>query len=102
MRRRSETSSGSWMGKVTINVRNSVRQEDAHYAQISRIYKTVIRHVLMYGSETWAVRKAEQNLLERTELIMLIWMLGIKRIEKSRNEEIRARAGAANISEKIK
>ena len=33
---------------------------------------------------------------------MLRQMTGIKWIEKSRNEEIRARAGAANISEKIR
>ena len=50
------------------------------------VYKTVIRPVLMYGSETWALRKAEQNLLERTELRMLRWMMGIKRIEKIRTE----------------
>ena len=33
---------------------------------------------------------------------MLRWMMGIKRIEKIRNEEIRARADVANISEKIR
>ena len=32
---------------------------------------------------------------------MLRRMMGIKRIEKIRNEEIRVREGAANISEKI-
>ena len=51
-------------------------------------YKTVIRHVLMYGSETLALRKAEENLLERTEMRMLRWMMGIKRIEKIRNENV--------------
>ena len=30
------------------------------------------------------------------------WMMGIKRIEKIHNEEIRGRADVANISEKIK
>ena len=33
---------------------------------------------------------------------MLRWTVGIKRIEKIRNEEIRARAGVANISRKIR
>ena len=33
---------------------------------------------------------------------MLRWMMGIKRIDKIRTEEIRARAGVANISETIR
>ena len=48
---------------------------------------------------TWALRNGEQNLLERTQMRMLKWMLGIKRIAKIRNEEIRARSGIANILE---
>ena len=36
------------------------------------------------------------------EMRMLRWMNGIKRIEKIRNEEIKARAGVANIREKIR
>ena len=68
------------------------------------VIKTVTRPVLMYGSETWTPRKAEQDWLETTEseMRMLRWMIGMKRIEKIRNEEIRARAGVANTSEKIR
>ena len=33
---------------------------------------------------------------------MLSWMMEIKRIEKIRNEDIRARAGVVNIREKIR
>ena len=33
---------------------------------------------------------------------MLRWMVGIKRIEKIRTEEIRSRPGVANMSEKIR
>ena len=44
--------------------------------------------VLMYTSETWTLRKAEQDLLERTEMRMVRWMMGIKRIEKITAEEI--------------
>ena len=72
------------------NIRNSGRQEDAHYAQSSRI---IIIHnqtcSLMYGSETWALRKAQRNLLERTETRMLRRMMVIRTIEKIRNEDIR-------------
>ena len=62
------------------------------------VNKTVILTVLMYGSETWVLRKAEQDLVEGTDTRTLRWMMGIKRIEKMRNEEIRARAGTANIN----
>ena len=57
------------------------------------VYKTIIKPVLML-----TLRKPEQNLLERPEMRMLRWMMGMKRVEKIRNEEIRARAGVANIS----
>ena len=60
-------------------------------------YKIVIRPVLMYGSENWELRKPEQNLLDRTQMRMLRIMMGIERKEQIRNEEIRARAGVANI-----
>ena len=53
------------------------------------------------GDDTLALRNAEQNLLERTEIIMLELLMG-KRIEKIRNDETSARAGVANISEKIR
>ena len=43
----------------------------------------------------------EQNLLERTEMRMLRWMMGIKRIEKIRNEE-EGQLPVANISENIR
>ena len=47
-------------------------------------------------------RKAEQNLLEGTEMRLWRWMMGIKWIDKIRNEEIRAMTGMANMSEKIR
>ena len=50
-------------------------------------YKTVIRSVLLYGSEICALTKAEQDLLlDRTGMIM---------------SGCRARAGVANTSETL-
>ena len=66
------------------------------------VYKTSIRPVPMYGSENWALRMAEQDWLERTEMRMLRWMMWIKRIEKIGKEEIRARAGVANMGKAIR
>ena len=67
-----------------------------------KIYRTVLRPVLMFGGETWALRKREEQILERTEMRMLRWILGVSLREKPRNEEVRKRAGVVCISEKIR
>ena len=59
--------------------------------------------ILMNGSEATEPRMAEQNLPRTTVMRTLIgWMTRIKWIDKIRTEEIRARAGVANISETIR
>ena len=60
------------------------------------------RPVIMYGSETWALRKREEQQLDRTEMRMLTWMLGISLRERRRNDDIRAEAGVVARSEKIR
>ena len=61
--------------------------------------KTVFRLLLMYGSETQALRKAEQDLLERTEMRMLRCIDGnLKRIENIRAQDRGPKAGVANIT----
>ena len=55
----------------------------------------------MYGSETWALQKREEQKLDRTEMRMLRWMLGISLRERRRNDAIRAEAGVVAILEKI-
>ena len=49
-----------------------------------------------------ALRKVGGNSIERTEMSLLRWMMGIKRIEKIRTEEMRARPGVTNIRGKIR
>jgi len=45
------------------------------------IYKTVVRLAMMYGAETWPIKKAQENKLNVTEMRMLRWMCGITRRE---------------------
>ena len=67
------------------------------------VYKTVTNQTC---SNVWkrdlGLRKAQQDMLEITEMRMLRWITGIKWVEKIGTEEIRTRAGVANISEKIR
>ena len=39
-----------------------------------RVYKTCVQSVMVYASETWAVRVEEEQRMERNENVMLRWM----------------------------
>ncbi len=67
-----------------------------------KVYKTMIRPVLMYGSETWALRRKEEQLIQRTEMRMLRWITGVTLKDKIRSEDIRLKTGVADVKDKIK
>ena len=67
-----------------------------------KIYKTVIRPVLLYGAEAWALRRKEEGVLERTEMRMLRWILGVSLMERIESEEIRKRVGVCKITDKAR
>src|SRR6266853_4742151 len=68
----------------------------------AKIYKTVIRPVLLYGTETMAMRRSEVKKLEVTEMRMWRWLTGTSIRERRTNEEIRKKVGVAAISEKCR
>ena len=67
-----------------------------------KVYKTVIRPVLLYGAETWALRRKEEGVLERTEMRMLRWILGVSLMERIESEDIRKRVGVCKITDKAR
>ena len=54
-----------------------------------KVYRTVVRPALMYGAETWALKKAQEKKLGVAEMRMLRWMCGVTKLDKIRNERIR-------------
>ena len=68
----------------------------------AKVYRTIVRPVLLYGSETWALRKREEDMIMRTEMRMLRWIMGVSRLERCTNEEIRKAAGVVSITEKLR
>ena len=50
----------------------------------SKLYKTVVRPAMVYGSECWALRKQDEQRLHTTEMKMLRWSQG-----KTRNDRIK-------------
>ena len=44
---------------------------------------------MMYGADTWAVKKAQENKLDVAEMKMLRRMSGVTKLDRIRNERIR-------------
>ena len=55
----------------------------------------------MCGAETWALKKAQENKLEVTEMRMLRLMCGVTKLDKIRNERIRGTTNVGAISKKV-
>ena len=64
-----------------------------------KVYRTVVRPALMYGAETWALKKAQEKKLEVAEMRMILWMCGVTKLDKIRNERIR---GTMKVGENTK
>ena len=77
-----------------------VRQENEREDQ-GKVYRTVVRPALMYGAETWALKKAQENKLEVAEMRMLRWMCGVTKLDKIRNERIRGTTKVGEITKKV-
>jgi len=67
-----------------------------------KVYRTTVRPVLIYGSEAWTMRRREEECLERTEMRMLQWILGLTLRDRKRNDDIRHVRGVACITDKVR
>ena len=56
---------------------------------------------MMYGAETWAVKKAQEKKLDVAEMMMLRWMSGVTKLVRNRNERIRGTMKVGEISKKV-
>ena len=57
-----------------------------------KVFKTIIRPAMTYGSECWAVKKKYENKLNSAEIMMLRWTRGNTKLDHIRNEDIRKEA----------
>ena len=49
----------------------------ASYQRKDLIYSACVQSVLIYGTETWAMKANDLRSLERTERMMVRWMCGV-------------------------
>jgi len=57
---------------------------------------------LKFGSETWALKKREEQGLEAAQMKFLRHLLGIPKLDKEKNQCIRQKTGTQNIAKEIK
>ena len=53
-----------------------------------RIYSACVQSVLIYGTETWAMKADDLRSLERTERMMVRWMCGVSLKDRKRSEDL--------------
>ncbi|KAK6754463.1 hypothetical protein RB195_013455 [Necator americanus] len=68
----------------------------------SKIYRTVVRPVALYGCECWPTTKALERVLHAMEMRMLSWTIGVTLKEKVSNDTVRSIFGVVPITEKMK
>ena len=76
---------------ITITVEHAEHISMLHYRSHvkGKVYMTVVRPAMMYGAETWSVKKTQQKKLDLAEMRMLRWMRGVTKLDGIRNEIIR-------------
>ena len=53
-----------------------------------KVYRTCVHSVLVYGSETWAMKAEDMQRLKRTERMMNRWMCDVKLSDRKANAEL--------------
>ena len=89
---------------ITITVEHGEHTIMLHYRSHvkGKVYKTVVRPAMMYGAETWAVKKTQQKKLDVAEMRMLRWMSGVTKLDRIRNARIRGTTKVGEISKKCR
>jgi hypothetical protein len=68
----------------------------------SKVYRTVVRPVALYGAECWPTTKKDEARLSVMEMRMLRWTLGVTRLDRIPNDTIRQAITVAPITDKLK
>ena len=67
-----------------------------------KIYKACVQNLMMYGSETWAMKVENTQKLKRTEASMMQQMCGISLKKHLSNEAPRERLGIDCVSDLVR
>ena len=74
----------------------------ASYPIKGKIYKACVQSALTYGTETWAMKKANLQSLERTERMMVRWMCGVSLKDRKRSVDLYSLLGVQSVDELVR
>jgi hypothetical protein len=66
-----------------------------------KIYRACVQSVLVYGSETWALKVSDTQQLERTERMMVRWMCGVSLKDRICSQKLLDRLGIVGVAERV-
>jgi len=67
-----------------------------------RLYEGVVVSTALYGAETWSLKQEDRRRLDVMEMRCLRSIVGVSRMDRVRNEEVRRRAGVdRSLSERV-
>lgn len=64
-----------------------------------KVYESCVRSCMIYGSETWPMKKVIEDKLERTDMRMIRWMCGMSLRDRKTSAELRKRIGVEAIND---
>ena len=74
----------------------------ASYRIKGRIYSARVQSVLIYGTETWAMKADDLRSLERTERMMVRWMCGVSLKDRKRSEDLYNLLGINRVADVVR
>ena len=76
--------------------------QGASYGIKGKIYKARVQSALTYGTETWAMKKANLHSLEMTDRMMVRWMCGVLLGDRKRSVDMYSLLGVQSAAEVVR
>ena len=67
-----------------------------------KVYRTVIKPVILYGTEYWAAKKQYVTKMSVAEMTIVRWMCSKTRNDRIRNANTHGMVGIASIEDKLR
>ena len=76
--------------------------QGASYCIKGKAYKSCVQSALTYGTETWAIKKANLQSLERTERMMVRWMCGVLMKDRKCSVDLYSLLGIQSVADRMR